>query len=442
MQNEFEKQMQHKMDELQIHPSEAVWQKVQAQITKPKRRRGVIVLFFFLAGFVLGGYWLFQQNQPKPYPSGNANSIQNDKLLTIAGNKKENTDAPVLHREASADLPDGIKKSKASSRFQYRSSFVKPFKESNDNNESSEIVTGPKKEDNYIDELHTLPEKNNDDELDTLTNTQDSLPSQLIQPKIMQQSDTVEKTFVNTIPLKKISEWKFGVLFSLGRSGVVDNFLSFDELLSFNEDKSAAALDYASSPGTGGTNQGSNNNSVNPSKIQRSGAFIVGLSAEKRIAKKINLSVGINYKYFSTTNRVGQKNDTSGAFRVNNSGHKYHNAFNYLEIPAELKLQLWANKKMPVYLSGGISISRLISSNSLQYDLTARGYFNDNSFFNKTQIGFSTGLFAELFSKQKSPLLIGPDFYFAATNLARGGSYNKKHFSYIGLRSQIMFRRK
>ncbi len=52
--NEFEKQVQKKMEELQFAPSDAVWQKVDKEINrKENRRRTLFWLFFF---FGLGDF--------------------------------------------------------------------------------------------------------------------------------------------------------------------------------------------------------------------------------------------------------------------------------------------------------------------------------------------------------------------------------------------------
>jgi hypothetical protein len=58
---------------------------------------------------------------------------------------------------------------------------------------------------------------------------------------------------------------------------------------------------------------------------------------------------------------------------------------------------------------------------------------------NKTQLGLSTGISATLFSKQKVPVIIGPYFYYSASRLAGKGLYKNKHFSFMGLRTEILF---
>src|SRR6266498_2919518 len=57
MSNEFEKQVQQKMEELKLVPSEPVWQKVEMQIRKKKDRRRLIFWIPFLVLLLGGGLW-------------------------------------------------------------------------------------------------------------------------------------------------------------------------------------------------------------------------------------------------------------------------------------------------------------------------------------------------------------------------------------------------
>jgi hypothetical protein len=105
-------------------------------------------------------------------------------------------------------------------------------------------------------------------------------------------------------------------------------------------------------------------------------------------------------------------------------------------------VQLGDNKNFPVFWSGGITLSQLVKSNALQFDASSGIYYKDNSLLNKTQIGFSTGLSTAFLQNQKSALLFGPYFYYAASQLANQEFYNKKHFVFIGLHTEILFREK
>ena len=67
--NEFEKRVQQKMDELKIAPSDAVWQKIEPQIRKEKRRRWLLIFLpVMFIGLLYGGYVLLTSNDPDPKP--------------------------------------------------------------------------------------------------------------------------------------------------------------------------------------------------------------------------------------------------------------------------------------------------------------------------------------------------------------------------------------
>lgn len=62
--NEFEKQVQQKMNELKFVPSATVWHEVEKQINERKKRR-LPFLWFILLGVSLGGaVWLYKINNP------------------------------------------------------------------------------------------------------------------------------------------------------------------------------------------------------------------------------------------------------------------------------------------------------------------------------------------------------------------------------------------
>ncbi|HLG38142.1 MAG TPA: hypothetical protein VI461_00690, partial [Chitinophagaceae bacterium] len=86
--NEFEKQVQKKMDEFRPEPSASVWQKVEVEIRKKKRRR--IIFFFILPAAValtaLSVYY-FTNNTPKDKIAQEQNA-SSEKKSENAGNDK------------------------------------------------------------------------------------------------------------------------------------------------------------------------------------------------------------------------------------------------------------------------------------------------------------------------------------------------------------------
>src|SRR5450432_779468 len=74
--NKFERQIQQKMDELKIHPSDSVWKKIEVRIEKRKRsNRGLFLFVLFICGFLAGGYLLW--NTFHHSITGSSNSVKN-----------------------------------------------------------------------------------------------------------------------------------------------------------------------------------------------------------------------------------------------------------------------------------------------------------------------------------------------------------------------------
>ncbi len=80
--NEFEKNVQQRMDDFRLRPSDAVWGKVAGELHRKKKRRAVF-LIFLLAGFGLLGYSGFYfLNHPKQ------NIVEENSTLTAPQSSK------------------------------------------------------------------------------------------------------------------------------------------------------------------------------------------------------------------------------------------------------------------------------------------------------------------------------------------------------------------
>ena len=80
--NNFEQQVQQKMDELQLRPSTAVWEEVEKRIRKEKKRRRFILWMFFFGIILLGGtsWWIVSENK---------RSSDNNKIVAQVDNDKK-----------------------------------------------------------------------------------------------------------------------------------------------------------------------------------------------------------------------------------------------------------------------------------------------------------------------------------------------------------------
>jgi hypothetical protein len=73
--NEFEKSVQQKMEELKLHPSEAVWQKIEARSKKISAAGGHL---FFCPYWSLGFYMedIYIMKEERSYPIGDQHLAQ------------------------------------------------------------------------------------------------------------------------------------------------------------------------------------------------------------------------------------------------------------------------------------------------------------------------------------------------------------------------------
>ena len=466
--NKFEKQVRQKLDELKMNPSDDAWQNIQKRIVKkePQRRRILILIFLFL--FILtGGYWLLnseknikiQNNQFIRIIKNDSEKVTNKKkdsssIQSIISVKKNTGIVGYKIPEIVSSSNTNMAKNKNPKRLGFfKGSLIKTqikniisSKEETDKIQSFEEGANKKIKRNIFPDEKKEVAKNDgvlNIEFEKFSHKkidEDSMKNIAGSKKIIEKIDSaiLDKRLGKPFVKNQKNKWELGITFSGGSSLVVDDPLGINN-----------NTDYFSSPsnsgGSGSSNSGGSGSSPNSpsSKTRNSIAFIAGVFMEKNMSPEHKIFFGINYKYFSTSNKVGSKIDSAvTSYRAANSVINHRNNLNYLELPVSLKLKLSNNKSLPVYGQFGISISQIISSNALQYKYNPGLYYIDNSLFNKTQLGFSTGLSMTLFSKQKNPINIGPYFYYSASRLANQGLYNKKHFSFIGISTEILFLKK
>ena len=79
MQNNFEKGVREKMDELKFEPSEPVWQNIEKQIRNKKDRRRLIFWIPLLILLLSGGVWLIYNTGNDPVAATTKNFRSNSK---------------------------------------------------------------------------------------------------------------------------------------------------------------------------------------------------------------------------------------------------------------------------------------------------------------------------------------------------------------------------
>ena len=435
--NNFERQVQLKMEELKLYPQEHVWEYIYANIKKEKRRRWLLVFFLiFLAGILYGGFLLLS-------PKISTNTVKQIQAPNIPGNNNLKQ-SPVYAK------PDSIQNTSATTQItslkndrsisqanekQHTTAILLPGqienKEKKSSRNSSENIS------------QGITEKENNDSLSPVTketNAQAAAPEEKKATGLQNISGTPISTsgdtsgspvtdstkkdeVIKTIPTatsgkksKTKNRWKWGISLSGGISTVSEKFLG-----SSSQNQGIVALSSGYISG------------FTSSEIKPSFAATAGIFTEKNISPTAQIAIGLNYKLFSTTNKVGA--DSAAYFQSRNAQNTYHNYYHFIELPVTIYIQL--NKKIPLFWNAGVSISELLSSNALQFNGATGLYYHDNSVFNKTQVGLSTGIEIQL-AKQKRQIFIGPSLHYNITKFSNTGIYLGEHFNFIGLHLRVI----
>ncbi len=457
-QNNFEKQVQKKMEELIIHPSESAWNNIEKRIAQKKdRKRLIFIISIFLFLVILTGFYLdYNPWKTISEPKSERSAIVNNK---VQKNNSSIEKPDQLNKNSIKETKKSEKKYAELNLKNFNSKIQHPQKINKKSILKNEIPSV-----DFHKESQTANELVNDNEIKNSENSLDAPSSgrstakadtvnEINSNHINVESTLIKKEEENSanksaskkqikdtiaviespeIPAskKEKSNWNLGIAFTGGTSFAGNVPLSINK-----------SADFLSSPVTSGGSP--NQNNFMPSKARNSLAFTSGVFIQKNIFVKSKISIGLNYKYFSTKNKVGNKFDSVLTnYYSANPLNNFHNKFHFLEIPVTFKFRLNPNKSLPFYWNVGVSISQLISTTALQFKSDQGIYYRDNSLFNKTQLGLNMGFSATLFSKSKSPVNVGPYFYYDATKISNKGLYNKTHFSFIGISAEILLNKK
>jgi hypothetical protein len=453
--NEFEKKVQQKMEELKLNPSDEVWKNVEVQIRKEKKRRWLLFLLLFLFIFFGGIFW-WKKNHPTrdvlvKSNTDNVSVVINDKKeVTISGVKNENNDFVKLSQTETKISNDNyaakqfvyIKKTRA--RFRSKQNMGE-----NGENDGNEIIASSKAkmkvsivaaDANDSFNNNEVAQKNSNDSINITNTVFDSLKreqdknmvinidsNKKTNVEVTKNIDKAKDTSVNKNDNSK-HKWDFAVQVGLGISATGNSYL-----VNNNATTSGAPATINNINPPGGYSQ---------SIIKMSFAFKSGLSAIYHISKRLSVSAGVTYKMYSTVIKTGSPDSAVSFSYSAGNNNSYHNYYHFIDVSVEFQYRIGNDEQLPVYAFAGISLSGLIYTNALQFDYTKGIYYHDNSLFNKTGIGITGGFLFDMFQKKKISLQIGPDFYYGLSNMSTSGLYYDKHYSYIGLRFQKIIGKK
>lgn len=188
-----------------------------------------------------------------------------------------------------------------------------------------------------------------------------------------------------------------------------------------------------------------------PSKVEAGFSYSAGVFGRLITGRRLAFTAALQYARYNTFIDVGDKGNAAlytafNTARVNafyrgrgTDVHRYNNSYHFIELPLALEWQLNRSKRMPLYWSGGPHLSYLFNTNALQYDSRNGVYYTDNSFFNRWQIGVSTGFQVGLLNQSRLPIRVGPWLGYDATMLVH--QVQEQHLLYLGIKAQVLLKK-
>lgn len=253
----------------------------------------------------------------------------------------------------------------------------------------------------------------------------------------------------------KQSSWKWGLTGSAGISNLNDGSF-FDGIIDGISGEKALVADV--SPNVMNSAPSPTAIIHKPSPIEKGFSFSVGAFVQKNLSKRFSISTGLQYSYYSTNIRVGNRVDSSASLQLQNAfgalnvsqyyrsapvpaTREFTNRFHFIELPVSIYFQLNKGNRLPVFWNAGLSLSYLVSTNALHFDSQTGVYYKDNDLFNKLQANLSTGLSVSLWNKSKMPIHVGPQLQYGLTNLMKQEVSSGKHLFYFGLNTKIFLKK-
>lgn len=467
MAGNFEKKVSEQMDDFKIRPSEAVWQKVEAQLRKDKRRRW----FFFilpLAALLLGGMgygiykWGKTNGEPSlPVVSSNANN-QTTQTPAVKSNELVNENKQQSNNDDTLStllIPLSIEKEKKSPaegesvlvdkkqngivlNKQYIGKKNPPAEKQKSNSASLALIPKP----DAIDKSKPIPDNSvgtnpviiSAEEKQAKPKEKAAVPNNLNDNKVKAQEKNDSPGLINentlskktkahkeaevqadTIPQPKKStadnapskKWKIYLNAGAGISGITG-----ERIMPVNNSTSGSI--------TGGpAPQGF----IYPpeSRINMGPGFHFGFLLKKPVDQQTKFVTGLNYAYAGTVRTIGNSAaDTLQISLLNyrdisysnsylaNGSDKYKTHYQFIELP--LLVEHTVGKKQNWGYYAGIAPSVLIASNALIYDNRRGRYYQSNEVYRNFNLQIKAGMFFN--PKQNKQLHWGPQLSYGLLN--------------------------
>lgn len=444
----FEEQVREEMAGLLIRPGAAVWEQLEANLTRKKKRRGLI--WFVLAGMgilLLSAVWYSlrepQANAEKPLASLVAGkdsvSLKKEEQvaqpdssseINIYHNKKQK---PLVLINDQAPVKPNIEKAIVNTKTLMRTIPVsanaskKNSREAGANSTVSVSVADADADVmvSKVDSVMAVTDP-------LIPGHQEDLSDSVIAPAVTTalSSDTLNNGITAQAKEKASAKkrWQLSLAIAVGISGM--------------RKLPGQTLVYQSSisnPSTGGL-PGGNNNYKLPS-LQDAGSYGITLLADKQLSKRYGVGISLGYETYRSKTNVGKRVDSSlqsssfslaadqQFYYISTDSVPYVNQFHFAQAWVSGYTIFSMGKSLQLRWELGLGLAALLGSNALHYDHGRGVLFTNRSLLRTLQWNLSTG-FEFGFGKQPF-LFLGPQLtWFIQSPFTDEGSVDQHLFRY------------
>ena len=468
--NDFEKQVQQKMEELRLRPSGEVWQEVELRIRKEKRRRFLLWLIPMLLVLLAGGSWLLYDGRYRTTTHSTPISQQHNPNSTLTIKKDDNT---VPGTDGQPSMDSGVANNSTNERQlnqpgnKARPAIIPATKAKRENNHTRKYPTRPQPANekpavSY--QLSNPPVTKRREQTPTkqITNQEPTAP--VTNNKRNHDKDSIAKMVTvpvtNTdVVVANTTDKKDSVIST--RTTSIDTATiakkrntpvkrKWKTYLNASAGISTPSLNLGSKKGDGfaNPNMGGGGGPVitapsTPAPATTGFGWRGGIQFQRSLTPRTAISAGLNLSVYGTHQRTGEFVDSSrtslltgnvNGFYRNGSVNNYHNHFYYLEIPLTIDWQINKGSKLPLTWQNGINAGWLLATNALVYDSGSNIFIRDKKSFNNLQLGYYSSFYASFINKKGHPFTAGLYLNYQLSPLQRSSPVERNHLLGAGLR--------
>jgi len=194
------------------------------------------------------------------------------------------------------------------------------------------------------------------------------------------------------------------------------------------------------------------------SNVQPEASFEGGIYLQRALSDRWIFNTGMNLHYYSNRISVGQqvttyvqssysylapRVQTAGTTSMYTAGdtRSVINKYYFLELPVGLQWKINKSHLLPIFVEGGVSLSRLMGASALFYNAKTGLYSKEGDIVNKTQFNVESALMVGL-PFHGVNIQLGPQIQYGLTPLVNTQGVGAQHLLYTGIRLVVIPGRK